>query len=87
MITALRDAEADNANELRDWLNAKDFDPQEKVSSVTKIFDQLNIKSKVEEMISKYYRTALNSLEELNSPQQSKAEMFLFAETLMKRNK
>lgn len=85
MITALRDADEKQKKELTTWLNATEFDPEEKVKEVTKIFDQLNVASKVEKMISSFYKTALGSLESLNSPKEHKSELYDFAATLMER--
>jgi len=87
MISALRDANKEQKEELTFWLNAKDFEPDKKVAAVVHVFDLLNIKSKVEKMISSYYKTALESLNDLNSPNERKTELLSFAENLMKREK
>ena len=87
MITALRDANADQKKNLTGWLTARDFDPEKKVREVIKLFDALHVKEKVERVINNYYQEALESLNHLNTPKERKAELFAFAEYLMERQK
>jgi geranylgeranyl diphosphate synthase type II len=87
MITALRDANAAQKKTLTSWLTAKDFDPEEKVGAVLKLFDALHVKDKVERVINKFYQEALESLNHLNTPKERKTELFAFAEYLMERKK
>ena len=87
MITALKDSNADQKKSLTSWLTAKDFDPEEKVQAVLKIFDQLHVKQKVERVINTYYQTSIESLNHLNTPAERKTELYAFAEFLMQREK
>lgn len=87
MITALRDANADQKKTLTGWLKARDFDPEKKVQEVVKLFDALHVKEKVERVINNYYQEALESLNHLNTPKERKTELFAFAEYLMERQK
>jgi len=87
MITALKLAAEDDRNQLIHWLEATNFDNQEKISAVMAIFNKLDVKSRVEDMINRYYDSALNSLEALNRPKDSKRVLFSFADDLLKRRK
>lgn len=87
MITALKDADPGQKERLTEWLNAKEFDPDEKVREVLRIFDSLGVKAKVEQIVSDYYKTALESLDHLNSPKERKSELYSFAKYLMERIK
>jgi geranylgeranyl diphosphate synthase, type II len=87
MITALKDADQEQKERLTEWLNAKDFDPDEKVREVLRIFDSLGVKAKVEQIVSEYYKTALESLDHLNTPRERKSELYAFARYLMERIK
>lgn len=87
MITALKDANDSQKQELTDWLTATDFDPEEKVEAVLKLFDALHVKAKVEQVINNYYQQAVESLNHLNTPAGRKTELFAFAEYLMERQK
>lgn len=87
MITALRDANIEQKEQLMHWLTAEVFDPEEKVQSVVEIFDALDIKAKISKMILGYYEEALENLRMLNRPEEDKTELFSFSELLIKRKK
>jgi len=87
MITALKAAGPEQSEALKKWLTASDFDPEEKVDAVIRIFDALHVKEKVERMINSYYQAALENLKKLNTPAERKTELFAFAESLMERKK
>mgnify|MGYP006289571557 FL=1 len=87
MIRALEKASGDQEKTLMKWLEAKDFDPDEKVRSVVEIFDTLDIYRETEKKISEYFDTCLANLGNLNRPDERKTELYAFAEYLMKREK
>ena len=87
MITALKNADKAQKEQLIQWITATDFDPEEKVREITAIFDQLKVKDSVEEMIKTYYDSALESLKALNTADEKKTELFNFASDLMGREK
>ncbi|MEX0981854.1 MAG: polyprenyl synthetase family protein [Bacteroidales bacterium] len=87
MITALRDADEEDKNSLIKWLNVKEFDSEEKVKEVLDIFDSLNVKKKVEQIIQDYYKTSIQSLDKLNTPKEWKSELYAFARYLMERER
>ncbi|HKK61338.1 MAG TPA: polyprenyl synthetase family protein [Bacteroidales bacterium] len=85
LIKALEDADEIQKKQLLQWLEAEDFDPEEKVKDVIQIFDSLNIREKIESRINELYETALEHLTKLNRPDDRKTELFAFAAYLMKR--
>lgn len=85
MIRALQDANDKQGQALNTWLEARDFDPEEKIRDVVRIFDELKIRDKIEKRISDYYSSALEHLNILQSPEERKTELYTFAEYLMKR--
>ncbi|MCP4310358.1 MAG: polyprenyl synthetase family protein [Bacteroidetes bacterium] len=87
MINALEKATPAQKEELTGWLTRKGFDPAEKISAVTDIFDKLNIRKLTERRIKDFYTDALASLEHLNRPDDRKAELFNFASYLMARQR
>lgn len=87
MITALQDADEAQKEQLMHWLNVIEFNASDKVSAVVDIFDSLDIKSKIEAMIKKYYDHAIEDLKNLNRPEEEKTELYSFADYLMKRKK
>ena len=87
VIQALEAASASQKEELIGWLKEIDFDPKEKIGAVTTIFDALNVKEVTEKRFRDYYQQALTNLENLNRPEEGKAELYNFASFLMTRNR
>ncbi len=85
MITALRDAGEKQREVLTKWLKEEEFDPEKKVNDVTAIFNELQVKDKVKKKVDDYYKTSIESLNRLNTPENRKSELYRFAEYLMKR--
>ena len=87
MIMALKNASEKQKNSLTSWLTKEKFDEHEKVTDVTRIFDEIGVRAMVEEKISEYYMTSVNSLKALNIREEKKVELYRFAEQLMAREK
>jgi geranylgeranyl diphosphate synthase type II len=87
VIQALEAASLTQKEELMGWLKAKDRDPKEKIRAVTSIFDDLNVKEVTEQRIHDYYQQALTNLENLNRPDERKAELYNFASFLKNRKR
>lgn len=87
MITALKDADKSQKEQLMHWLNVIEFNAEEKVSSVVGIYDKLDIRAKIEEKIQLYFNNAIEDLKRLNRPEEEKTELYNFADFLMKRKK
>lgn len=66
LINALRLASDTQKAELNNWIGKKIFDPAEKITSVTAIYDQLRLKELSEEKIHAYYNQAMNCLTSLS---------------------
>ncbi len=87
MIEALGCASAAQRKELLKWLTAREFNREEKIRSVTLIFDTLKIRERTEKKIRAYYDRALTNLHKLNRPGERKTELINFASYLMNRNR
>ena len=87
MINALEKASPPEKESLCKWLSQKEFDPDEKISSVSEIYNKLDIRKLTESRIKDFYQAALASLEHLNRPPERKEELFHFASYLMNRQK
>jgi geranylgeranyl diphosphate synthase type II len=86
LIKALKDSNQIQQKTLEYWLNLKDFDPEEKVESIKKIYDQLNLKIITENLIEKFYLASLDCLSSVNVTDESKKELLELSENLMSRN-
>ena len=87
VIQALNTASPAQKKELTGWLEAKGFDPGNKIEAVTAIFDALKVKDVTQKKIQGYYKQALASLENLKKPKELKSELYNFATFLMNRNR
>ena len=87
MIRALETASPSQKEKLCAWLTKKEFDRNEKISSVTDIFNELKIKELTEKRILDFYEEAMASLKRLNRPSERKNELFNFASFLKTRNR
>ena len=87
MINALEKASPSEKESLCKWLSQNEFDPDEKISSITEIYNKLDIRELTESRIKDFYQAALASLERLNRPPERKEELFNFASYLMHRQK
>ena len=87
LLKAMELASGEQLKILNDQLQIKDFDPEEKVSTVKAIYDELNVKSIVEELAYHYTTLAYSSLEEVSVDGQRKEELKKLADYLLKRTK
>lgn len=86
LINALQIADAGQRDALETWLNKKDGNPQEKITAVTCIYDQLGIKQLAEKKIASYCDKALQCLDSVNLPEERKLPLHQLALSLMERN-
>ena len=75
LIQALRLAKGDQLNELNDWIEAEQPNPQEKIAAVTRIYNATGVKQMCEEQIALYTRKGLESLERVALPAEMKEQL------------
>jgi geranylgeranyl diphosphate synthase type II len=85
LIKAQELAEAENATELADWIDAKQFDTAEKVNAVTAIYNLLDIRPYAEEAMQTYADKAFEALDAINLPEEHKQYLRDFADGLLVR--
>jgi geranylgeranyl diphosphate synthase type II len=73
------------ATELNEWLLKKDFDKIEKVSAVTDIYNQLQIRDLTEQKIQTYFQKAYQLLSQIEAEANKKAELKAFTDWLIAR--
>lgn len=86
LIKALKDSNQIQQKTLEYWLNLKEFNPEEKIESVKKIYDELNLKVITENLIEKFYLASLDCLSSVNVTNESKKELLELSEKLITRN-
>lgn len=87
LINALLRAEGQDKAELEAWIARKDFDRQEKVDAVTRLYTKLGIDRLAKERIEYYTREALSCLDAVDTPDERKAELREYTMMMMRREK
>jgi len=85
LLKAIETATGVNANELKRWINMKEFNPHEKITAVKEIFSSLKIREAVENKMEHFYQQAVITLDLVSVPEERKKVLREFAETLMVR--
>jgi geranylgeranyl diphosphate synthase type II len=85
LIKALELANADQKAELTKWVNAEQFDQQEKVEAVTAIYSEVQVRQHAETTMHTYADKAFEALEKINLPEENKQYLRDFADSLMVR--
>lgn len=87
LINALNKAEGAEKKELEQWIGAKDFDRDEKVKAVTRIYNRLGIDKMAKAKMEQYYNDAIAFLDKINVPESRKQALRDYADSMMKREK
>ncbi len=85
LIKALENADSSQKKCLQHWISLSEFNKDEKIKSITEIYNQLNIKDICEEKMNSYYNDAIHNLNKVNVEKQRKNELLLLAQNLMNR--
>jgi len=85
LLTARREAGEAEQRELHRWMHAADIQPQEKVQAVINIYEGLDVKQKVSQVMQEYLANAMKELQATSAPEKNKSVMKSLAEELMKR--
>lgn len=85
LINAVNRATPQQRDELTKWIEAKEFDRQEKVAAVTQLYDEIGIRKLCEQKIEKYYQESLVYLTKVNLPEERKKKLKAYAAEMMKR--
>lgn len=70
---------------LQHWINAKDFDKEEKVKAVTGIYNSLNIRQLAEQKMNTYFNKGLEGLAKLNASVERKQPLIEITKQLIER--
>lgn len=87
LINAFNRANAAQRQELERWVGAKDFDRQEKVAAVTRLYDELGIRQLCEDKINGYFDMASQTLAEVSVPDERKEQLLNYMNQLLHRDK
>lgn len=83
LLKALEIGEANEA--LQFWIDAKEFDKEEKVKAVTEIYNSLNIRELAEQKMNAYFDKGLEGLAQLNASAERKQPLIEITKQLIER--
>ena len=85
LINALNRANASQREELTRWISATDFDKQEKIAAVTRLYNEIGIDRLAQEKIAAYFQESHRYLDALAVSEERKEELARYAQQMMKR--
>ena len=86
LITALELADDKQRQELTRWLTAADYVPAEKISAVTRIYNEVGVDKRCQTIVEDLYKQGLAILDGVALPAERKQELQNFVCGLMGRN-
>ena len=86
MLKALELSDEKTKKELLGWIDKKDFEIQEKIDAVKKIYTTLGIKEITENCIEGFYQSAIDVWNEIDIEEERKAELLNLAKMIMSRD-
>lgn len=85
LINAFNRADDRQHAELRKWVSATEFDPQEKIEAVTRLYNEMGIDRLAQEKIACYFDESRQCLDAVQVAADRKRELALYTEQMMKR--
>lgn len=85
LINAFNKANAAQREELTRWVSARDFDRNEKVDAVTRLYNEIGIDQLAQDKIAYYFAQSKKFLDAVNVPEVKKEELRKYAQKMMKR--
>ena len=85
LINAVNRANEAQRKELMGWIEAKEFNRDEKVKAVTRLYDEIGIRQLCEEKMEACYAKAKDYLAKVSVSEDRKAELKAYAAAMMKR--
>ncbi len=85
LITALQQASTTQRAELDRWLQATSFDHQEKITTVTRLYNDIGVRQKCEELIRSYYDAAQKLLSQVSVSDEQKKLLQQYTTEMMGR--
>lgn len=85
LINAVNRANPSQREQLLKWIDAKEFDRNEKVNAVTELYNEIGIRELCEQKIEEYYQESLVYLAKVKVPEERKVELKAYAAEMMKR--
>ncbi len=86
LIKALEGADETQRRQLEHWIDAKEYNPDEKVAAVTSLYNEIGVRALCEDLINKYFEEARQVLDKVSLPAEKKEVLWQYALGLLGRN-
>ena len=87
LINAINRANPEQRDELMRWIDARDFDRQEKIAAVTRLYDEIGIRQLCEQKINYYFDECRKYLAKVQVSNERKKQLLDYTDEMMKRRK
>ncbi|WP_430812508.1 MULTISPECIES: polyprenyl synthetase family protein [unclassified Carboxylicivirga] len=87
MLHALQMASGSLRDELLNWINALDFNTDEKIKAVRSIYTALKVDKLAREKMDDYFQKAIKALNQVQGRQRMRDELYQFAVKLIERSR
>ena len=87
LIRAFELADEATKKELTNWIEKKDFCPEEKIKAITEIYNRLGIKQVTLDAINKYLKKSREILAQIEVPEERKQVLYEEIDALCDRKK
>lgn len=85
LINALNHANDDQRCQLEHWISATEFDRDEKVAAVTRLYNEIGIDRMAQDKIAYYFEQSRKYLQAVSVDENRKAELAAYAQRMMNR--
>lgn len=85
LINALNRANEDQRAELLRWISATDFDRQEKIEAVTRLYNEIGVNDLAQQQIAHYFDESSKYLDAVSVSEERKAQLRRYAAEMMHR--
>lgn len=85
LINALNHANDDQRRQLESWIGATEFDRDEKVAAVTRLYNEIGIDRMAQDKIAYYFEQSRKYLQAVSVDESRKAELAAYAQRMMNR--
>ena len=87
LINAVNRANPAQRKELLHWIEARDFDRQEKIAAVTKLYDEIGIRQLCQAKINDCFDEGRKYLDKVSVSEERKQQLRAYTDEMMHRNK
>lgn len=85
LINALNHANEEQRRQLESWIGATEFDRDEKVAAVTRLYNEIGIDRMAQDKIAYYFEQSRKYLQAVSVDESRKAELTAYAQRMMNR--